>query len=122
MTSRRRFIGSGAAIVAGTMMPRWLRALPMNAAARRLSADAWLPEPPTAELFQRLALAAMQAAKSAGAEFADIRIGVERKMVVAPLPIPPSVGLKMSYGIRARVQGTWGFQHGTVMTEDAVVG
>jgi TldD protein len=115
VTSRRQFLTTGAAIVAGAAMPRIVRAIPLTRAAGRTTANAWLPEPPATDLFQRLALAAMDAAKVAGADFADIRIGVQRSIAVG------SAELTSGYGIRARVQGTWGFQHGSVLTSDAVV-
>jgi len=61
----------------------------------------------------------MEAAKAAGAEFADIRVGIARSVAVWP-PWPPAMSFTVGYGIRARVHGTWGFQHGSVLTTDAV--
>ena len=120
MTSRRKFLAAGAAMMAGAALPSIARAIPLTAAARRSTPSAWLPEPPPAELFQRLAIVAMDAAKAAGAEFADIRIGVLRRINVPTLPFNPAAGMTVGYGIRARVRGTWGFQHGSIMTTDAV--
>lgn len=87
---------------------------------RRHAADAWLPQLAPAELFQQLAVVAMDAANAAGAEFADIRIGGQRGITVPQLPYRPFGSVTVGYGIRARVRGTWGFQHGCVLTRDAV--
>jgi hypothetical protein len=95
-------------------MAHTLRRIPTTAAARRTSANAWLPEAPSADQFRALALVAMDAAKQAGADFADIRIGVQRTCTGG------SAQLSLGYGIRARVNGTWSFEHGTVLTTDAV--
>jgi len=95
--------------------------IPATGAARRHAPSAFLPDNPDPALFQQLARVAMDAARGAGAEFADIRIGAARALRVAPLPSGATVELLVSYGIRARVQGTWGFQYGSVLTTDAVV-
>jgi len=56
----------------------------------------------------------MNVARSAGAEYADVRIGMHREIA------PPGVNLALGYGVRARVNGAWSFQHGTLLTDDAV--
>jgi len=63
----------------------------------------------------------MEAARSAGADFADIRIGVQRGLAVPPVPSGISISLTVGYGVRACVNGCWSFQHGDVLTPDAVV-
>jgi len=80
----------------------------------------WLPEMPLVDQFRQLALAAMDATKQAGADFADMRIGVQRDISVGSLPSTPTVRMSVSYGIRARVQGTWGFERGSTLSVDAV--
>jgi TldD protein len=89
-------------------------AIPDTKAARSLSHNAWLPEAPSTEQFRALALVAMDAAKQAGADFADIRIGVQRECGGS------YARMTLGYGIRARVNGTWSFEHGTVLTQDAI--
>jgi len=61
-----------------------------------------------------LALVAVDAARQGGADYADIRIGVLREIY------PPSVQIALGYGVRARVRDAWSFQHGTILTTDAV--
>jgi len=56
----------------------------------------------------------MEVAQREGAEYADIRIGVQQFFS------PPSIDVALGYGVRARIGGTWGFQHGTLLTMDAV--
>jgi len=75
-----------------------------------------LPQTFNAEQFRSLALAAIDAARRAGAEFADIRIGVQREFT------PYAANIGVGYGIRARIEGCWSFQHGNVLELDAVVG
>jgi len=67
-----------------------------------------------------LAQIAMNAARDAGADFADVRIGVQRRIRQFTGPGGPSVGMWSSYGIRAWHGTTWSFQHGSVLTPDAV--
>jgi len=127
--SRRQFLTAGASALAGvhqlgvgTPIAGALPVIiPTTRAARRRPPGAFLPEPPSPELFRRLALIAMDAAKAAGAEFADIRIGMQRGIQVPPLPYSPLASLEIGYGIRARVAGLWGFQYGNVLSAEAIV-
>lgn len=80
----------------------------------------WLPDAPPVDVLHTLALAAMDAAKRAGADFADIRIGFSRTIDVPIYPYAPNVGFSLGYGIRASVDGTWSFQYGELLTLDAV--
>jgi len=121
-STRRQFLGRGTAALASLGISARLasgmavtsRIIPNTAAARRTTHDAWLPEVPEAAQFRALALVAMDAAKQAGAEFADIRIGAQRECAGA------SAHIALGYGIRARVNGALGFTHGNVMTREAV--
>jgi len=88
--------------------------LPRTAAARRTTPGQWLPPTSSAEQFRALALVAMEAARGAGADFADIRMGVQRDFAAF------GVGITVGYGVRACVNGTWSFQAGTTLTSDAV--
>jgi len=67
-----------------------------------------------------LALAAMEAARAAGADSADIRIGVRRRLTVYPYPGSVVLNQMVGYGVRAWHNGTWSFQHGNVLSADAV--
>jgi len=122
-TGTRGVLGLGVVgRLAGAMPTSMSIAISTTRAARRLPPAAFFPEPLSDELFCSLALAAMDAAHAAGAEFADIRVGMQREISVPPYPHPPSAAMTVGYGVRARVNGTWGFQYGSLMTADAVRG
>lgn len=125
VTTRRQFVTRGVLALAGLGtsargsvgmggMAGIRSVIPKTAAARRLSHYDWLPDPPPDDQFRSLALVAMDAAKQAGADFADIRIGVQRECGRS------DARMALGYGIRARVAGAWSFEHGTVLTNDAV--
>lgn len=121
--SRRRFLAAGIAAVGGAgAWPRRMHAMRLSgtAAVRRTCPEAWLPDPPSASHLRSLAAIAMDAARAAGADRADIRIGVQRRVRVDGYPSGPQVGWSAGYGIRAWRDRTWSFQHGNVLTPDAV--
>jgi len=130
--TRRQFLTTGARALAGVTLgarvasaQRFARGfhpgmavqtfqLPDDTASLRMTPHQWLVTSSSAEQFRSLALVAMDAAHGAGADFADIRIGVQRDFSVF------SGRVAVGYGIRARVNGTWSFESGTVLTPDAV--
>lgn len=126
-TTRRQFLTRGVVAMASMSararlasgmvggMAETRNLIPGSAAARRSNHNDWLPDAPPDDLFRALALVAMDAARQAGADFADIRIGVQRECNGS------YARMALGYGIRARVNGTWSFEHGTVLTNDAVV-
>jgi len=125
MLTRRDLLARGALALASVEwnVPRAAAApvlIPTSRRARRLSPAAYLPEPLSDELFRTLARAAVDAAAAAGAEFADVRVGMQRQMSVPSLPYSPMASMTVGYGVRVRVRGTWGFQYGSMMTTDAV--
>jgi TldD protein len=83
-----------------------------------------LPDVVDPAQLRQLALAAIDAAKSAGAAFADIRIANRRmfQMTYWIPTIPPdsSIGFDYSYGIRVRVDGQWAFGYGADPTPEGV--
>lgn len=87
-----------------------------------------IPEPDEA-LLRGLALRAMDAARAAGASFADIRITAARCVEVGfiyrkgmePRMAPLFLDFPVGYGIRAIVDGAWGDAAGVDATPDAVV-
>ncbi|HXT15738.1 MAG TPA: TldD/PmbA family protein [Gemmatimonadaceae bacterium] len=122
MTSRRDFLrktGSAAAIAAvgGTLLPDFANAL--SAAPvypRGVSAFEELP-------IKELLMDAIAAAKSAGATFADARIGRYRQNFVGTrekqivqVGDTDSIGI----GVRALVNGAWGFAASQNLTKDGV--
>jgi len=94
--------------------------IPATAPSRRTTPAAWIPESLPDDQLRALALAGVEAARAAGADFADIRIGVQRGISVSAHPQLPMVSLACGYGVRAWIDGTWSFQHGNVMTPESV--
>lgn len=94
-----------------------------------MSPAALLPEPDEA-LLRELALTAVDVARAAGATFADVRMVAGRSIVVscvanysegrAPGMAWPSLTSLAAYGIRAVVDGAWGFASGAELTPDGV--
>lgn len=80
------------------------------------------------ELARRLALAAIEAARAAGAQFADVRVSGRRTISLVvrggatdePGTAPPYLGSTVDYGVRVLVDGMWGFAGGFLATPDAV--
>jgi TldD protein len=111
VTTRRTFLHTGAAIAALTVVPRPLLA---HLGARPE------PVPPIQDpRIKSLALRAIEAARSAGASYADVRLthtrtrGFSRPNVDAILDTE-----QMVVGARALVNGYWGFASGPVWSPD----
>lgn len=89
-----------------------------------------IPEPDET-LLRKLALAGVDAARSAGAGFTDIRVSGRRAFDFGCSfsrsgpsktlsPPPPAVALGTDYGIRVLVNGAWGFARGQTTALEAV--
>jgi TldD protein len=88
------------------------------------SADAYLGNPVQHRQLETLALQALDAARQAGASYADIRVGVVQTLSVllSPSSVPMArMGSTISYGIRVIANGAMAFDYGTVPTTEAVV-
>ncbi len=123
--SRRNFLTASARGMAG--MAVGVHAMHTHVAAifrgthGSAAPDSLIPDPLPPDQLRALALVAMDAARGAGAEFADIRIGTQRRVLVyADWYGGSSVAISTGYGVRAWVGGTWCFQYGNVFTADAV--
>jgi TldD protein len=116
MTSRRKFIASGATLATAV------------AASRALGQPIEIipPSPPAPQgtaLAEELALEALNAAKSAGASYADARVGRYRRQQISTRERSISgVSDSESYGVGVRtlVNGSWGFAATSEMTKDGV--
>lgn len=122
--SRRRFLTQlSAATAVGVLGP-----LP----ARRLWAITpaeLVPEPDEA-LVRELALVAVDEGRRAGATFVDVRAGAGLAIGLrfsadytkggAPEMGRPAATIQAAYGVRAIVDGAWGFAGGSELTPDAV--
>jgi TldD protein len=119
--SRRDFVHGSAALAAAAALARPADALgPLAAAGRPLHVGA--PGDPT---IRALALRGLDAARSAGASYADVRIGQNRSQAVATrerrvqgLADSETAGV----GVRALVDGAWGFAATSDLTPDGVAG
>jgi len=87
-----------------------------------LHANAILPAPLAVANLESLATQAIDAAKSAGASYADIRIAEEYGLRIDIGMSGPETTMssRFSYGVRVLVNGAWAFVHGTVPNADAV--
>src|SRR5688500_396437 len=118
MTNRREFLKQGT-LVAG--------AIAAEAAFRKAHGLAPLPKEPAAPVMDAatrdLMMDALNAAKMAGASYADVRIGrylqnfvSTREQQITNVVDTDSIGA----GIRALVDGTWGFAATRTMTKDGI--
>ena len=120
MSNRRDFLRTGTLAVG---------ALAAGPALRRLGASPPHPaSPPSSEVdpaTRDLMMEALNAAKLAGAGFADVRVGrylqnfvQTREQQIINVVDTDSMGA----GVRALVDGTWGFAATRTMTKDGVAG
>ena len=118
-TTRRDFLKSSAVAAAATIVgPRLLTA------SDRLEHGPLLVAPGADRYALDLAAEALNAAKDAGASFADVRIGRYRRQSVNTRERRiTGVADSESYGIGVRtlVNGSWGFAATSNMTKDGVV-
>src|SRR5205085_12635212 len=114
MSKRRDFLKAGASIAVGTLVaPDLLQAL-----GRAKNPERW-SEPATDELL----MTALNAAKAAGATYADARIGRYRRQSINTRErqiTGVSDGESYGIGIRTIVNGAWGFAATSAMTTDGV--
>src|SRR5688500_19591489 len=119
--TRRDFLRSGAAVAAATIAgPRLLDALE---APSRIITARYLPPPGTEAFNAELAAEALNAARDAGATYADVRIGRYRRQFIATRErqiTGVNDGESYGVGIRTIVNGAWGFAATSNMTKDGV--
>jgi TldD protein len=87
------------------------------------SAYGLLADPLAPDQLRRLATVALDVARTAGAQYADVRCAHVQQFSVSLDPTGvPVVGLKTycSYGVRVMVNGAFAFDYGTVASEDAI--
>src|SRR5215470_16390269 len=117
--SRRDFLKTGATVAAATVVgPRLLGASPL------ISPPAYLEAPPTEAFASELAAEALNAAKDAGATYADVRIARYRRQSINTREhqiTGVSDGESYGLGVRTIVSGAWGFAATSNMTKEGVV-
>jgi len=114
---RREFVLQGTALAAGlgagsALLPRTLSAAPAR--------EAWLADPATKEL----ALRAVDAARQAGASYADVRISRARQQALGTRERQITFfndGDTFGFGVRVLAGGAWGFAASRDVNADEVV-
>jgi len=122
-STRRDFLAATSRVMAGTIL-----------GARALRAGTRVHLPAHADVvpetfvhtvtmspgdLERLATEGVDAAKRAGASYADIRIAERHTLIVYEIR-QVVLTTSLTYGVRALVDGTWGFAYGRVPTVDGV--
>lgn len=121
----RRDILKTSAGVAGTfastlVVPRWVYATNAQVAARWESAPRWASVPAIDDpRLKVLLLRGLDAATSAGAEYADVRL--TRTLHRSVTPEGTGDGEEFHVGIRALRKGYWGFTASPVMTDEELL-
>ncbi len=113
-TNRREFLIASAAVAAATGARAAFGSTPHARTIPTRSADPFVEE---------LAMEALNAAKAAGASYADVRIGRYRRQFINTRERQVTgVNDSESYGIGVRtlVNGSWGFASTSAMTRDGV--
>ncbi len=116
MTTRRSFISkSSIAAIAAAMGPRALSAMKNGALE-----EGWYAIPGSTSLdnvdVRQLAARALDAAKAAGAQYADVRFTVTRNQACLMETLYESEHI--AFGVRALVDNAWGFVASPVWTAD----
>lgn len=127
MTTRRVFLGQVAAGSGVILLPRSLTRLGSSVTAANLFPA--IDE----DALRRFAVAAIEAARAAGASYADVRVTAGQQFQVhsswsgggarplAPYMSLPSARLGVGIGVRALVDGAWGFAGNDGVTEGMAV-
>ena len=117
--SRRDFLRTGSAFAAAGIVgfDAALLADPYEAARRYRPFRPLLQDPDV----RAIAGAALDAAKAAGARYADVRIasGTTRTTIVVDRQVSTqAIEGQLNFGVRVLVDGAWGFASSTIVTEE----
>jgi len=127
--SRRQFFATSSSLIAGAALGTSRAAtasvctLPTRS---RKPIDTFLPDIVDPDTLRALASAAIEAAKDAGATYADIRVADVRRLRVdwsmpELMPLPRNdMWLEYHYGLRVRVGSAWSFEFGSDPSLDEV--
>jgi TldD protein len=123
--TRRDFLAtSSLALACATFGPHSLGAqrLPANIGRSSRTANELFPESMASVDLRTLASAAVDAAKRAGASYADIRVAEVHQFQLSYNGVDGQTYLqsRFSYGVRVMVDGALAFVHGTIPSIDAV--
>ena len=121
MSDRREFLKKSAQMAAALAAANAFKLT--GGAADLIAAPAVPVAPPSDATIQELMMDALNAAKMAGASYADVRVGRQRRNFVFTredhilnVVDTDSIGC----GVRALVDGTWGYGGTRVLTKDGV--
>ena len=117
--SRRDFLRTGSAFAAAGLvgLDGNLLADPLSAAHRYRPFRPLLDDPDV----RAIAMAALEAAKGAGARYADIRVasGTTRTTILFDRQVSTqAIEGQLNFGVRVLVNGAWGFASSTIVTEE----
>jgi TldD protein len=122
-STRREFLRTGSLALAGTVCgARALQAgVPVRIAPHTPHAAAsFLVSASSPAVLKILASSAMDAARRAGASYADVRVA-HRDVLSCERDPKVSLQSYCAYGVRAQVNGAWGFAYGLSPSVDAAV-
>lgn len=117
--SRRDFLRTGSAFAAAGLVgfDATLLEDPLEAARRYRPFRPLLQDPDV----RAVAMAALDAAKAAGARYTDVRIasGITRRTIVFDRRVSTQAVMgQLNFGVRVLVGGAWGFASSTIVTEE----
>jgi TldD protein len=119
--SRRTFLATTSFAVAGLSLgARRLPALPV---VPRTTPRALLPDPTPGSSLRALAARAIDAARQAGATYADVRVAERQQVKIVKLPgfnFQTDLSATFAYGLRVFVNGSWSFASGVTPSADAL--
>jgi TldD protein len=120
--TRRGFLATTALAAASTSLhAQGRQSYPLSLARRHptLTGAALLPAAMTPESLRTLAATALEAARAAGADYADIRVAEEHRLGIS---LGQNIGTEFYFnaGIRVQVNGAWAFVHGSVPSFDTM--
>jgi TldD protein len=117
--SRRDFVRTGSAFAAAGLfgIDSTLLTDPYEAARRYRPFRPLLQDPDV----RAVAMAALDAARAAGARYADVRVasGVSRRTLAQDRQVVmQQISGSLNFGVRVLVDGAWGFASSTIVTEE----
>jgi TldD protein len=119
-TTSRAAIGLAVGTSAASARP-----IPSNAIRSGRATQTFLPASMGPDTLGSFATAAIEAARGAGAVFADVRVAERQFLRVGQhinneLAPDVTIDVRFSYGVRVFVDGIWAFGHGTIPSSDAL--
>ena len=117
--SRRDFLRTGSAVAAAGLvgLDGRLLADPYEAARRYRPFRPLMDDPDV----RAIAMAALDAAKGAGARYADVRVasGITRRTIMSDRRVSTqAIEGSLHFGVRVLVEGAWGFSSSTIVKEE----